>query len=129
MLALVEPVGIDQRMGDRKQAGALVMVDDDDVEIGSARFLKRVERLRAAIHADRDARAPSLEFDQRLPGRPVALHQPIGDVDHRVGIEPPKQQHQQRRAGGAVDVIIAEDGDRLAALDSIGEPPAPLSMS
>ena len=32
--ALVEPVGVDQRIGDGKQARALVMVDDDHVEPG-----------------------------------------------------------------------------------------------
>src|SRR4029078_11897997 len=65
--ALVEAVGVDQRECDRKQAGALVMVDDDHVERGRAGFLERVEGLRPAIDADRDAPAPRLQFDQRLP--------------------------------------------------------------
>ena len=121
--ALVEPVGIDHaRCATGKQARALVMVDDDHVEPGGLGFLERFERLRAAIDADRDARAARLQLDQRLARRAVALHQPVGDVDHRLRAEPPQQQHEQGRAGRAVDVIIAEDRDRLAALDRVGEP-------
>ena len=97
------------------------MVDDDHVEPGGACFLERVERLRAAVDAHRDARAPRLELDQRFARRAVAFHQPVGDVDDRLDVEPPEQQRQQRRAGRAVDVIIAEDGDRLALLDRVGE--------
>ena len=121
-LALVEPVGVDHRERDRKQARALVMVDDDHVEPGGLGLLERLERLRAAIDGDRQARAALLQLDQRLARRAVALHQPVGDVDHRLGAEAAQQQHQQRRAGRAVDVIIAEDGDGLACLDRVGEP-------
>ena len=34
IFALVKPVGVDQCMRDREQAGALVVVDDDHVEPG-----------------------------------------------------------------------------------------------
>ena len=119
--ALVEAVGIDQRMGDREQAGALVVVDDDHVEPGRAGLLQRLERLRSAIDAHRDARAARLELDQRLARRPIALHQPVWDIDDRLGAEPAEQQHQQRGAGRAIDVIVAEDRDRLALLDGVGE--------
>ena len=88
----------------------------------ASRFLERLEGLRAAIDADGDARAARLQLDQRLAGRAVALHQPVGDIDDRLGAEPPQQQDQQGRAGRAVDVVIAEDRDRLAALDRVGEP-------
>ena len=113
--ALVEPVGVDHRVRDRKQAGALVVVDDDHVELRRAGFLERFESLRAAVDADRDRRAARLQFDQRLSRRAVALHQPVGDVDDRLGPETAEKQGQQRRAGRSVDVIIAEDRDRLAA--------------
>ena len=62
-----------------------------------------------------------LQLDQRFARGAVALHQPVGDVDHRLGAEPAQQQHQQRRAGRPVDVIVAEDRDRLALLDRVGE--------
>ena len=96
-------------------ARALVMIDDNDVEPGVLGFVERLERLRAAIDANGDASAPRLQFDQRFARRTIALHQPVGDVDHRLGAEPPQKQHQHRRAGRAIDVVIAEDRDRLAA--------------
>ena len=42
---------------DGKQARALVVVDDDDVEPGGLGFVERLERLRAAIDGDGEARA------------------------------------------------------------------------
>ncbi len=122
VIALVEAVGIDQRIGDRKQARALMVIDDDDVEPRPARFLERLEGLGAAIDAHRDARAPRLQFDQGLSGRAVALHQPIGDIDDGLHAEPAKEQRQQCRAGRAVDIVIAEDRDDLGGLDRVGEP-------
>ena len=121
-LAFVEPVGIDQREGGRKHAGALVMVDDDDLERSGLGLLERFERLRAAVDADRQAGALFLELAQRLARRAVAFHQPVGDVDHRLGAEAAEQQDEQRRAGCSVDVIVAENCDRLARLDRVGEP-------
>ena len=123
VLALVEPVGIDQRMRDRKQARALVVVDDDDVEPGR-RALRSSASNACAPQSTQTATlgAARLQFDQRFARRAVALHQPVGDIDDGLGAEPPQQQHQQRRAGRAVDVIVAEDRDRLAALDRVGEP-------
>ena len=60
-----ETIGIDQRVGDREEARALVMVDDDDVETGRLRLLKRVESLSAAIDADGEMRPSRLQFDER----------------------------------------------------------------
>ena len=81
---------------DREQAGALVMVDDDHVEPGGAappRALRTPARRNRRM--TRDARAARLQLDQRLARRAVALHQPVGDVDDRLGAEPAQQQHQQ----------------------------------
>ena len=102
--------------------GALVVVAHDHLEPGGGGFGERLERLRAAIDGDREARALGLQIDQRLAARAIAFHQPVGDVDHRLGAEPAQQQGQQGRRGRAVDVIVAEDGNRLAAHDGIGEP-------
>ena len=40
---------------------------------------------------------------------------PVGDVDQRFGAQLAQQQDQKRAAGRAVDIVIAEDGDTLAA--------------
>ena len=92
-LAFVEAVGVDHRNARRgSRRGALVVVDDDHVEPGRRGLLERLERLRAAIDGDRQARAVCLQLDQRLARRAIALHQPVGDVGHRIGAEPAQQQ-------------------------------------
>ena len=57
VVALVESVGVDHCMSDREQARALVMIDDDDVELSRMCLLERLERLRPAVDAYGDARA------------------------------------------------------------------------
>ena len=98
------------------------MIDDDHVEPGRPRLFERLERLRPAIDADATLAPLGLELDQRFARRTIALHQPVRDIDDWLGTQPAQQQHQQRRAGRPVHVIIAEDRDRLAALDRVGEP-------
>ena len=121
-LALVEPVRIDDGEAVGEAARAFVMVDDDDVDARRLGHGERLEGLGAAIDGDDQRRAALGDPDQRLARRAVALHQPVGDIG--LGVEPElaQQADQQGRRGGAVDVIIAEDGDRLAGLDRVGEP-------
>ena len=122
VIAFVEAVGVDQRMRDREQACTLMVVDDDDIEPGRLGFFQRLERLRSAVDAHRDAGTAPFQLDQRFAGRAVAFHQPVGDIDDWRRSEPPEEEHEQRRAGRAVDVIVAEDRDRLALLHRVGEP-------
>jgi hypothetical protein len=98
------------------------MIDDDDVDARVARHGQRLERLGAAIDGDDQLRPFLGKPYQRLPRRTIALHQPVGDIGFGIGAELAKQTDQQSGGGGAVDVIIAEDGDRLAPLDRVGEP-------
>ena len=115
-------LGLTSACATRKQRRALVVVDDDHVEVGAA----------AACSSASNACAPQstvtisvgaalLQFDEGFAGRAVALHQPVGDVDDGLRSQPPQQQHQQRSGGRAVDVIVAEDRDRFALLDRVGE--------
>ena len=69
------------------------------------------------------SRAPALASDaDRLGVRPVALEQPVGDVDHRVAPDRPQVAGEQRRRGRAVDVVVAEDRHRLAVDHGVGDP-------
>ena len=81
-----------------------------------------LERLRAAIHRNDQARAALRDPHQRLAARAVALHQPVGDIGPGIEAELPQQPDQQRRGGRPVHVIVAEDRDRLAALYRIRQP-------
>jgi hypothetical protein len=98
------------------------MVADDNVELRIRRFLQRIEGLSTAIYSNCQGCAAPLQLDQRCARRAISLHQPVGDVDHRLDAQPAQQNRKQRRRGGAVDIIVAEDCDRLAALHRIGQP-------
>ena len=110
--------------------GALVMVADDHVEPGGLGLAERIERLRPAIDGDDEIDPAILQPDQRASARAIAFHQAVGDVGDRIGAEAAQQQDQQRRAGRAVDVIIAENGDRSRRLSiASARRDAALSMS
>ena len=68
--ALVEAIGIDQRVGDREQARALVVIDDDDVEPGGPSFVQRLEGLGTAIYADGNGGPTTLEFNECFSSGP-----------------------------------------------------------
>src|SRR5690349_19731520 len=95
-LALVETVRVDQGKSDRQQGRALVVINDNDVEVRVLRLLQRFERLRSTVDGDRQARALDLQLDQGSTRRAVALHQAVGDVDHWFRAEAAEKQHQHR---------------------------------
>ena len=119
---VVLPVRVDQR-GDLGQAlVGLVVVDDDHVDAEAARGGERFEARRAAIDGDDEARALG---DEPLDGGdvgPVTLEDAVGDVDARGRAVVGEEAREQRGGAGAVDVVIAEHGDALAAFDGVGEP-------
>ena len=117
---IVEPVGIDDHRIGQRFVG-LVMIDDDGVESRALRLRERLQARRAAIHGDEKPRAALGERADRLDVRPVSLEDAVGNVDQRVEPAAAQETREQRRRGRAVDVVVAEDGDLLAALDGIGD--------
>ena len=77
------------------------------------RFGQRLQAGGAAIDRHQQCRALAGERADRFDIGPVALENPVGNVDQR--IEPAMAQipGQQRRRGGAVDIVVAEDRDLL----------------
>ena len=66
--------------------------------------------------------APRLgERADRLDVGAVAFENPVGDVHDRLGAAVAQEARQQRRGGRAVDVVVAEDRDLLAAHHGVGE--------
>ena len=97
----------------------LMMIDDEDVCSERTRDGQRLEARRPAVDGD-DERGAFL--DKCLDGRRVraiAFEQPVGDIDARREAVMGKEPRHQRRGAGAVDVVIAENGDPLALLDGI----------
>ena len=123
LIAFVEPVGIDQGEGRRKVCCAFVMIDDDDIH---ARRLG----LRPAPHS---AIAPqSTVTISRLPASPSApTPRPMGHSLRAGGQgcnSPPlipssrSKADQQRRAGCAVNVIVAVDRHGSHLLHASAQP-------
>ena len=118
---IVEPVGIDDRERGRQLRVGLVVIDDDRLEPEPLRLGERVRAGGAAIDGHEKARAFLRERPHRLDVGPIALEQPVGNVD--LGLAPgvPEKPREQRRRRGAVHVVIAEDRDALAADDGVGD--------
>ena len=117
---IVEPVWVDDD-GVRQRFGRLMVIDDDDVEAEAARVLHGGVARRAAIDGDEEARAGGLQRLDRRHVRPVTLRQPIGNVDAVRRAARRQQSREQRGRSGAVDVVVAEDGDGLAPRDRRAE--------
>ncbi len=83
---------------------------------------KRLEGHRAAIDRDDQARSLGAEPHQRLAARPVSLEQAIGDIVPGLEAQIAQQADQQRGAGRAVDVVIAEDRHPLLRQHRLGQP-------
>ena len=100
----------------------LVMVEDDDVEAEPACFGDRLVADRAAIDRDDEARAARGEGGHRLAVRTITFGDAIGNVDDRFAAAGLEIFAEQRRAAGAVDVVVGEDRDSLRAPHRVGEP-------
>lgn len=95
----------------------LVVIDDDDVDIARGSGGKRLVAGGAAIDGDDQL---STVIDQLVDRRrigAVTFEDAVGDIDGRPDAEMAEKAKHQRRGGGAVDVVVTEDGDALAALD------------
>ena len=119
---LVQTIGVHQRKGFGKLRRAFMMIDHDDVHAGRLGHRQRLERLCAAIDGDDQARALARQPHQRLARGAIALHQPVGDIGFGMQAKVAQQADEQRRAGRAIDVIIAEDAHILLRLDRVGDP-------
>ena len=118
---VVLAVGIDDGAGARQLLVGLVVIDDDDVAAELAGPRQRLAAGGAAVDGDDELRAV---LDQPFDGRwvrAVAFEQAVGNVDAR--LQPVVREEAAHQGGrrGAVDVVVAEDGHRLALLDGIGE--------
>ena len=119
---VVRPVRIHQRLDLGQFIAALMVIDDDDRHAEPPRFGQRLEAGGAAIHRHQQRGALAGEHVDRFGVGAVAFENPVGNVNQ--GIEPAMAQvpGEQRRRGGTVDVVIAEDRDLLAARRRIRDP-------
>ena len=111
---IVLPVGIDDGQRGRQRFRRLMMVEHDDVEPEPPRLGERLMADRAAVDRHQQARALGGEAGDRLDIGAVAFGDAIGDVNKRLAAASVEEFGDQRRAAGAVDVVIAEDRDPFA---------------
>ena len=119
---VVEAVGIDDGVGRRQRRRRQMVVDDDHVEPRRGRLGESVEGDDAAIQRHHHRRPFLTQPAQRRRVGAVALGQAVGNVEAGVAADGAQEAQQERRGGGAVDVVVAEQGDPLAARDRPRQP-------
>ena len=119
--AIVGPVRIHMGEG-RRICLHGVVIEHDRVQAAVAGRFHRVMGGRAAIDGDEQAGAPFPQGADAGGGRAVAFGQPVRHVKKRLALHPMQEPEQQRRRTGAIDIVIAEDGDGLASLHRLGKP-------
>ena len=118
---IVEPVGIDHNRIRQTLVG-LVVIEHDHVHAKPARLGQRLDAGGAAIDGNQQRRAAAGERADRLDVGTVAFENPVGDMHDRLAAADPHEARQQRRRGRAIDVIVAEDRDLLAAQHRVRQP-------
>ena len=87
----------------------LMMVEDHNVEPELAGFYERYMAGGPAIDGDQKLDAALGKRADGVHIRPVAFENPVRNVDDRIEPAVPQIMRQQRRGGGAVDIVIAEN--------------------
>ena len=112
---VVLPVRVQHRVSRRQRVVGLVVIDDDDLRAGLVGGGDGVDRCSAAIDGEDETRAVSNQPCKRLRRRPIAFGEPVGDIGGGTVRMGAQEALDQRDRGRAVDVVVAEYGDRLAA--------------
>ena len=118
---IVAPVRIDDCRRRRQRLVGLMMIDDDDVHAERICFAQRLDAGGAAIDGHQQRRAAGGERPHRLDIRAVAFEQAVGNVNNRLDATKPQEPGQHGGGCRAVDVVVAENRDALAAHNSIGD--------
>ena len=118
---VVLAIGIDDGNGVRQRTADLVMIEHDDLGAGRLGCVDRSRAVGAAVDRDDQRCATADQFAHRLRVGPIAFEDAVGDVDLGRHVVMREEALEQRRRCGAVDVIVAEDRDALAAQDGIGD--------
>ncbi len=116
---IIAPVRIDDCRRRRQGLVSLMMVDDDDIHAERFCLAQGLDARGAAIDGHQQRRAARGKGPHRLDIWAVAFEQAVGNVDDR--LDAAKPQEPRKHGGGccAVDVVVAENRDALAAHDSV----------
>ncbi|OIQ65454.1 hypothetical protein GALL_529860 [mine drainage metagenome] len=112
---IIGPVRIHQRVDLGQFIAALMMIDHHDRHSEPAGFRQRLEAGGAAIHRHQQRGTLGRKHAHGLDIGAIALKDPVGNVDQRIEPAMAQMPGEQRRRGGAVDIVVAEDRDPFAA--------------
>jgi len=116
---VVGTVGVNDRDGLRQFLITLVMIDHHCFDAEPFGLRKWLEARDAAIDSNQQLYAALGERPDCIDVRAVAFENSIGNMDDRIQPAVAQVTGQQRRCGGAVDIVVAENGDRLTPCDGV----------
>ncbi len=110
----VRPMRVQEGVGRQRLVGDQVVIDHDDVHAplasaGDARMIGR-----AAVTGDQQVGVAAEAAVESRVGEAVAALEAVRGVGLHLGAELLERVGEDRRAGGAVDVVVAEERDPLA---------------
>jgi len=111
---IILAIGIDDGDGRGQRAADLVVVEHDDIGSGLVGRGDRRRAVGATVDGDDELRAARGEVAHRVGIGAVAFEDAVGDVDLGFDAVVGEKTLEQCRRRGAVDVVVAEDGDPLA---------------
>ncbi len=118
---IVLAVRIHQSMAVRQIMCHLVVIDDDDVDIPLFGSPQSFVAGRATVDRHDQLRAVVDQLIDRRRVGSVAFEDAIGNIDTGLHAEMREETVHQRRGSRAIDVIVAEDRNVLAAPDCLDQ--------
>ncbi len=113
---VVGAVGVNHRDGLRQFFITLVMINHHRFDAEPFGLRKWLEARDATIDSNQQLYAPLGERPDCIDVRAVAFKDAIGNMDDRVQPAVAQVTGQQRRCGGAVDIVVAENGNATRPL-------------
>src|SRR5262249_47056437 len=116
---VVGAVGVNDRDGVRQFLITLVMINHHWVDTAPFGLGKWLEARDAAINGNQQLYAALGERPDCIHIRAVAFKDSIGNMDDRVQPAVAEVTGQQRGCSGAVDIVVAENGNGLVPCDAV----------
>ena len=117
----VDAVRVDHRRRLWQLDGHGVVINDDDVDAALLCVDDFVVVGDAAVDGDHEPAARVVQAIDARARQPVALDEPVGDRARGTDAAVGEEVGQQCGRGDAVDVVVAEDADRLIGFDAVAD--------
>ena len=98
-----------------------MVIDHNDVEADLPGGLEGIHRRGAAVEGDDELSPVLLQRPEHSGTGPIALGDPVRDVDRNLAAHGAHPAHHLSGAGGAIDVVVGEDHHRSAPRERIDQ--------